>query len=97
MRCCISIEGDQGNANYWFHKAGKPSRKAAEIDALWDGNRAEVLAVMSETPPPLPPPLPGPETTSMRGPWIAWIVASTLGPALPFLLMGKGGWMTAWP
>ncbi len=29
------IEGDQGNANYWFHKAGKPSRKAGEIDALW--------------------------------------------------------------
>jgi hypothetical protein len=29
------IEGDQGNANYWFHKAGQPSRRAAEIDALW--------------------------------------------------------------
>lgn len=30
------IEGDVGNANYWFHRAGKPTRKAAEIDALWD-------------------------------------------------------------
>jgi hypothetical protein len=29
------IEGDQSNANYWFHKAGKLSRKAGEIDALW--------------------------------------------------------------
>jgi hypothetical protein len=37
------IEGDQGNANYWFHKAGKPSRKPAEIDALWDEIAAEVL------------------------------------------------------
>jgi hypothetical protein len=29
------IEGDQGNANYWFQKAGRPSRKPADIDALW--------------------------------------------------------------
>ena len=29
------IEGDQWNADYWFSKAGKPSRKPKEIDALW--------------------------------------------------------------
>ena len=40
------IEGDQGNANYWFHRAGKPSRGRAEIDALWEEIAAEV---MSET------------------------------------------------
>jgi len=38
------IEGDVGNANYWFHKAGKPSRRISEIDALWDAITAEVLA-----------------------------------------------------
>ena len=27
----------------------------------------------------------------MRGPWIAWIISSTLMPALPFLLIGKKG------
>jgi hypothetical protein len=27
----------------------------------------------------------------MRGPWIAWILACTLLPALPFLLIGKRG------
>lgn len=37
------IEGDQGNANYWFHKAGKPARKAAEIDVLWDEIARRVL------------------------------------------------------
>lgn len=37
------IEGDQGNANYWFHRAVKPTRKPAEIDALWDEIAAEVL------------------------------------------------------
>ena len=29
------IEGDQWNADYWFTKAGKPSRKPKEVDALW--------------------------------------------------------------
>ncbi|HEY2574552.1 MAG TPA: hypothetical protein VGH65_10790 [Verrucomicrobiaceae bacterium] len=29
------IEGDQGNANYWFQKAGKSTRKPSEIEALW--------------------------------------------------------------
>ncbi|HEY2574553.1 MAG TPA: hypothetical protein VGH65_10795 [Verrucomicrobiaceae bacterium] len=45
----------------------------------------------SDSPPPLPPPLPGPQTATVRGPWIAWIIASTLGPALPFLLAGRKG------
>lgn len=30
------IEGDQGNANYWFSMAGKPSRRMSDVDALWD-------------------------------------------------------------
>jgi len=29
------IEGDIGNAGYWFHKAGRPVRSADEIDQLW--------------------------------------------------------------
>lgn len=29
------VEGDQWNADYWFSKAGKPSRKAKDIDTLW--------------------------------------------------------------
>lgn len=29
------IEGDRWNADYWFAKAKKPSRSAADIDALW--------------------------------------------------------------
>ena len=37
------IEGDQGNADYWFHKAGQPSRKAADIDALWNEIASKVL------------------------------------------------------
>ncbi len=39
---------------------------------------------------PTQPP-PPPATESMRGPWIAWILACTLMPALPFLLIGKKG------
>ena len=35
--------------------------------------------------------LPDQQMPSMRGPWIAWIIASTLMPALPFLLIGKKG------
>ncbi len=30
------IEGDQWNADYWFSKADKPSRKAKDAEALWD-------------------------------------------------------------
>lgn len=29
------IEGDQWNADYWFSRAGKSSRKSGQIDALW--------------------------------------------------------------
>ncbi|MCA1964908.1 MAG: hypothetical protein LDL31_13265 [Prosthecobacter sp.] len=37
------IEGDQWNADYWFSKAGKPSRKPAEIEILWEEIAREVL------------------------------------------------------
>jgi hypothetical protein len=30
------IEGDLGNANYWYARAGKPTRKPQEIDASWE-------------------------------------------------------------
>ena len=30
------IEGDTGNASYWFHQAQKPVRPISEIDALWE-------------------------------------------------------------
>ncbi|MFY9252252.1 MAG: hypothetical protein WAO83_02270 [Fuerstiella sp.] len=29
------IEGDTGNAGYWFRKAGRPVRNMSDIDALW--------------------------------------------------------------
>ena len=29
------IEGDIGNAGYWFRKAGQPERPVSEIDDLW--------------------------------------------------------------
>ena len=37
------IEGDQWNADYWFTKAGKPTRKPKDIDALWDEIAAQVI------------------------------------------------------
>ena len=37
------IEGDQWNADYWFTKAGKPSRKPKDVEALWDEIAAVVL------------------------------------------------------
>ena len=37
------IEGDQWNADYWFSKAGKPSRKPKDVDALWLEIAAKVL------------------------------------------------------
>ncbi len=37
------IEGDQWNADYWFSRAGKPSRKPKEVDALWDEIAAKVV------------------------------------------------------
>ena len=30
------IEGDLGNAGYWYSKAGKPERKPDGIDASWE-------------------------------------------------------------
>lgn len=30
------IEGDIGNAGYWFRNAGRPVRSESEIDALWE-------------------------------------------------------------
>lgn len=38
------IEGDQGNADYWFAKARRPSRGLRDIDALWNEIAAVVLA-----------------------------------------------------
>jgi hypothetical protein len=30
------IEGDECNAAYWFHRAGKPVRRTTEIKAEWE-------------------------------------------------------------
>jgi len=38
------VEGDLGNARYWFAEAGRPSVKPAQAEALWDEIAAEVLA-----------------------------------------------------
>ncbi len=37
------IEGDLGNARYWFAEAGRPAKKPAQIDELWDEIAQEVL------------------------------------------------------
>lgn len=37
------IEGDLGNAGYWFRKAGRPVRTTDEIDALWREIAVELL------------------------------------------------------
>ncbi len=37
------VEGDLGNARYWFAEAGRPSVKPAQADAVWDEIAAEVL------------------------------------------------------
>lgn len=37
------IEGDLGNARYWFAEAGRPVAKPSHIDALWDEIAVEVL------------------------------------------------------
>lgn len=29
------IEGDVGNAGYWFRKAGRPVRSVDDVDSLW--------------------------------------------------------------
>lgn len=39
------IEGDVGNAHYWFARAGKAAVKIAEIEELWEQIAAEVLEV----------------------------------------------------
>lgn len=37
------IEGDPWNADYWFAKAGRPSRGAGDIDAQWEEIARAVL------------------------------------------------------
>ena len=37
------IEGDTGNAGYWFRRAGKPVRSMDEIDSLWTDIATELL------------------------------------------------------
>lgn len=37
------IEGDTGNAGYWFHRAGRPAVGRGQIDAEWDRIAAELL------------------------------------------------------
>lgn len=37
------IEGDIGNAGYWFHRAGRPAVGRGQIDAEWDRIAAELL------------------------------------------------------
>lgn len=37
------IEGDVGNANYWYHKARRHPRKTTEIEAEWREIAAAVL------------------------------------------------------
>jgi len=37
------IEGDLGNARYWFAEAGRPVKKPSQVDELWDEIAAEVL------------------------------------------------------
>jgi hypothetical protein len=37
------IEGDLGNARYWFAEAGRPMKRPTQIDALWDEIAEEVL------------------------------------------------------
>lgn len=37
------IEGDIGNAGYWFRKAGRPTRSVSEIDELWNEIATELL------------------------------------------------------
>ena len=37
------IEGDLGNARYWFVEAGRPVKKPSQVDELWDEIAGEVL------------------------------------------------------
>lgn len=38
------IEGDIGNAGYWYARAGRPARRREEIDAEWDRIAAHLCA-----------------------------------------------------
>lgn len=38
------IEGDTGNAGYWFRNAGKPVRSISDIDSLWNEIANELLS-----------------------------------------------------
>jgi hypothetical protein len=38
------IEGDIGNARYWFRSAGKPAVSIDDIDELWNEIAAELLS-----------------------------------------------------
>ena len=37
------IEGDQWNADYWFAKAGRPSRGPKDVDDLWQEIASTIL------------------------------------------------------
>ena len=37
------IEGDLGNARYWFAEAGRPAKKSSQIDELWEEIAEAVL------------------------------------------------------
>ncbi len=37
------IEGDLGNARYWFAEAGRPAKKPSQIDELWEEIAEAVL------------------------------------------------------
>ena len=37
------IEGDLGNARYWFVEAGRPVQKLSQVDQLWDEIAKEIL------------------------------------------------------
>lgn len=37
------IEGDLGNARYWFAEAGRPVKKPSQTDELWDEIAGVVL------------------------------------------------------
>jgi hypothetical protein len=38
------IEGDVGNAGYWFRKAGHSARSISEVDDLWAEMTAQLLS-----------------------------------------------------
>lgn len=36
------IEGDPGNAGYWYHRAGRPAKSHEQIDEEWSAIAAEL-------------------------------------------------------